>query len=148
MNRHEDLDYFLGNGNIWPPTVEATPSHPFMKALRSVLLRLPEEVYYQITNHLQFIVEDQKCRAFSVPFRRIYPCVAGSAESIKLKLDIIVVFKKCFSLSHDALIGLLAHEIAHFFVDESDHFRNESETDNLAASWGFGEELAKKDAEE
>jgi hypothetical protein len=137
MSRQEDVDYFLTTGHVWPCTVEAKPNHPFMKALRAVLLRLPEEVS---VSYLQFIVEEHEPFAFNVPFERVYP---GNCTNPKLRLDTVVIYERCFRLSHEALMALIAHEIAHSVVEKSNHWENEDAADKLVVSWGFGKELAK-----
>ncbi len=140
MSRQEDVDRFLTSGHIWSPTVEATPNHPFVKALRAVLLRLPEEVFCEIEYCVQFIVEAHEAFAFNVPFEREY---LGEGENPKFRLDTIVVYERSFRLSHEAFVALLAHEIAHSVVQKGNHSENEDAADKIVISWGFGKELAK-----
>lgn len=140
MSRQEEVDYFLSSGHVWPPTVEAAPNHPFMKALRDVLLRLPEEVFCEIEDCVQFIVEAHEVLAFSVPFQKIYP---GNCTNPKFRLDTVVIYQRCFRFSHEVLVAVLAHEIAHSVVEMSNHSENEAAADKLVVSWGFGKELAK-----
>ena len=140
MSRQEEVDYFLSVGHVWPPTVEVNPNHPFMKALRAVLLRLPEEVFCEIEHSVQFIVEAHEAFAFSVPFEQVYP---GKVKNPKLRLDTVVVYERCFRLSHEAFVVLLAHEIAHSVVKKRNHSENEDAADKIVISWGFGKELAK-----
>lgn len=140
MSRQEDVELFLSSGHIWPPTVEAKPSHPFIKALKEVLLRLPDEVFDVIEYTLQFIVQDDDSLAMNVPFEKVYP---GDCTNPKFRLDTIVVYERSFKLSHEALVGLLAHEIAHSVVERPDHFENEKATDEMVVSWGFEKELGE-----
>jgi len=140
MSRQEEIDSFLRAGHVWPYTVEAKPSHPFMKTLRAVLLRLPEEVFCEIEHSVQFIVEAHEAFAFSVPFETAYP---GNVRNPRFRLDTIVVYERCFHLSLEAFMGLLAHEIAHSVVKKNNHFENEDAADKIVISWGFGEELAR-----
>jgi len=42
------------------------PNHPFIKALREMLLRLPDSVYDEIESRVQFIVEAHEAFAFNV----------------------------------------------------------------------------------
>ncbi len=127
-------------GHVWPFTVEVNPNHPFMKALRAVLLRLPEKVFCEIEQNVQFIVEADKVFAFSVPFEQVYP---GEVKNPKLRLDTVVVYERCFRFSQEAFVALLAHEIAHSVVEKRKHFENEDAADEIVISWGFGKELAK-----
>jgi predicted SprT family Zn-dependent metalloprotease len=52
-----------------------------------------------------------------------------------------VIFHAALECSHKALVGLIAHEIAHGFVTQSDSRTDEKETDLQAIRWGFAEEL-------
>ena len=137
MSRQEEVDYFLSSGHVWPCTVEAAPNHPFMKALRAVLLRLPEEVS---VSFIQFIVEAPEALAFNVPFEQVYP---GNCTNPKFRLNTIVIYERCFRLSHEAFVALLAHEIAHSVLEKRNHSENEDAADKIVISWGFGKELAE-----
>ena len=137
MSRQEEVDDFLSCGHIWPPTVEAAPNHPFIKALRAVLLRLPEEVP---VSFIQFIVEAHEALAFNVLFERVYQ---GNCTNPKFRLDTIVIYQRSFGLSHEALVALIAHEIAHSVVQKNKHRENEDAADELVISWGFSKELAE-----
>ena len=46
---------------------------PFMKALKEVLCRLPEEVFCMVESSIQFIIQIPKIHAYSVPFEITYP---------------------------------------------------------------------------
>jgi hypothetical protein len=140
MSRQEEVDYFLSSGHVWPCTVEMKPNHPFMKALKEVLLRLPEKVFCEIEHCVQFITEAHEAFAFNVPFERVLP---GNVKNPRLHLDTIVVYERCFRLSHEAFVALLAHEIAHSVVEKRNHSENEDTADKIVISWGFGKELAE-----
>ena len=140
MTREEDISYdFIGNDRIWPPYIPSNPSHPFMKALIEVLKRLPEDDYAQVAAQVTFVVEDLKFTAFNVPFERFYP---PTHNELQVRFDTIVIFHPALDYPHKALMGLIAHEIAHSFVDNKlDYKTNEQETDLQARQWGFGIEL-------
>jgi len=144
MSRQEDVDYFLTCWHVWPCTVEANPSHPFMKALKAVLIRLPEEVFCEIELRTQFIVEAHEAFAFCVPYEKIYP---GKCENPRFRLETIVIYERCFALSDEAFVALLAHEIAHSIVQKNNHVENENAADETIISWGFKKELVKLDKE-
>jgi len=55
--------------------------------------------------------------------------------------DTIVFFRKCLDFAQEAMIGLIAHEIAHSFVRGRDNPEDETFADDKARQWGFGEEL-------
>ena len=140
MSRQEEVEYFLTSGHIWPPTVEANPKHPFIKALKAVLLRLPEEVFSDVEWSVQFIVESHKALAFNVPFEMSYP---GEVMDPKFRLDTIVIYEECFNLSHEAFMALIAHEIAHTIVSKRNHSENEAAANEAIISWGFDKEYTK-----
>jgi SprT-like family len=54
-------------------------------------------------------------------------------------------------LSDEAATGVIAHELAHAWLNEhegpEDSRRREQQADDLARNWGFGEELAALDRE-
>jgi len=140
MSRQEEVDYFLSSGHVWPCTIEMTRNHPFTKALKEVLLRLPKEVFYDVEPYVQFIVEAHEAFAFNVPFERVWQ---GNVKNPRLRLDTIVVYERSFRLSHEALVALLAHEIAHSVIKKKNHSENEDAADKAVISWGFGKELVK-----
>ena len=134
--REDNVNSYLSVDHIWPPTVQANPSHPIVKAIKEVLLRLPEDEFYEVESYVQVIIEDQESLAFNVSFNRPIE-----------RLDTIVIYERSFKMSHKALVGLLAHELAHTFVDEKEHFKNEAAVNELARSWGFTEEIKILDRE-
>jgi len=146
MSREEDIAYdFLESDRIWPQTVSFNHRHPFMKALINVLECLPGDVYDTVSSILSFVVEDNNFTALNVPFSRFYP---SPPKGLKVRIDTIVVFHPALEYPHDALVGLLAHEIAHSFVDLADHVSNEEATDTMVEKWGFGKQLKALRAEQ
>jgi hypothetical protein len=57
--------------------------------------------------------------------------------------DQIVFFHLCWLLSLEALIGLVAQEIAHCFSRSRDSSEVEKKGNALAGDWGFGRELGQ-----
>lgn len=139
MNRREDIECsFVGNDRIWPPHIGADLNHPFMKALLEVLDRLPDEAYNITEDQVSFVVEDLQILACNAPFERDYP---PNSSSIKVRYDTIVIFHKVLSFSHSAIVGLLAHEIAHSFVSGNEYKTDEMIVDKQIRNWGFDREL-------
>jgi len=123
---------YLSGGHIWPPTVEATHHHPFMKALIEVLSRLPEKVFCQVEGHVQFIFDTPEYGAVNVLFEKTY-----LGTNLRLRLDTIVVYHRSVSFGHEQLVNIIAHEIAHSVVQKEDHHDNEHAADEAIVSWGF-----------
>lgn len=147
MSRIEDIEYYLESDRIWPPTVWADRCHPFIIALREILERLPGDVFEELDN-LQFIVESKDMLGVSVPFERRIPIITDRLKEIEFKLDTIVIFEKSFQYSSKALVGLLVHEIAHCFGEgRGNHQEEEKRADEIAISWGFGNEIQQLELE-
>ncbi|MFC1554905.1 hypothetical protein ACFL7D_09740 [candidate division KSB1 bacterium] len=135
MTRMEDIIYdFLESDRIWPPGIVSTK---FEKALIEVLKRLTDDVYDIVSERVLFVIEDPRIAAVNVPFKRIFP---NCTNKIELRFDTIVVFHQALAYSNTALVGLLAHELAHSFVRGRDYKTDEEETDKMVISWGFAKE--------
>ena len=133
MTRLEDIDYdFLANDRIWPPGI--APNH-FVKALVEVLKRLSDDAYDTVSERVSFVIEDPRILAVNVPFKRIYPACPSEFE---IRFDTIVIFHQALEYPRSALVGLLAHELAHSFVSNGqDYEADEAETSSLVIDWGF-----------
>ena len=143
----EDIERsFLESDRVWPVGLTTDQSHPFVSALVEVLKRLSDKDYDKVELRIGFVVESYQMRAVNVPFRQIVPPATQAA--CEVRYDTIIVFASSLRLPHPALVGLLAHEIAHSCVEKDDHHDNEAAADQLATSWGFGQELqALEDAD-
>lgn len=145
MSREEDIAYdFLENDRIWPPNIAPNRGHPFIKALVEVLMRLPDHIYEEVSEVVCFVIEAPEFRAMNVPFRRVYQPFSSALE---VRFDTIVIFHQALAYPHDALIGLLAHEIAHSIVSLPEHKENEQAAADLVVQWGFSKELEASEAE-
>ena len=135
----EILTGFLLNDRIWPPYITNNWSHPFIKALITVLKTLPDSAFDHIESTVVSIILDD-CRAFAVnaPYQFLLPPIK---ESIKLSKETIVFFPQCLALSQKALVGLIAHELAHSFENQKDYKTDEDAVDALARRWGFTDEI-------
>lgn len=139
MSRSDDISHeFLENDRIWPFFVPHNREHPFVKALIEVLRHLPDDAYDAVSEFVSFVVEDPQISAVNVPFRRKFPACGAPPE---FRLDTVVIFHEPLLYPMDALVGLLAHELAHSFVDRRDYDADEAAADALVLQWGFGEEL-------
>lgn len=141
MNRQEKISYsFLESDRIWPPVLALKFSGPFIEALIEVLKRLPDDAYDVVEDYVCFVVEDPQCLAINVPFRRDFS--SSKNQKIKCRLDTIVLFERAFQYSHNALVGLIAHELAHSLQSQQEEYvADELATDELAIRWGFDKEL-------
>lgn len=144
-NEEEISAAFLENDRIWPPSIGAQRNHPFITALIEVLKRLPEDVYDVVEGVASFVVADPHIAAVNVPFERVYP---PAPKGIKLRFDSIVFFESALSFPRKALLGLIAHELAHSLQSIPDYEADEREADALVVHWGFRDELqALRDAQ-
>ena len=142
MIQRETIQYdFFENDKIWPPGLAPAS---FTKALMEVLSRLPDDDYYEVSSDICFVVEHPDISALNVPFNRDYP---PSKNGIKVRIDTVVIFHPCLEYPHAALVGLLAHEIAHSFVSGKDYGADEEVADDQVRKWGFADELQALDAE-
>ncbi len=103
-----------------------------------LLERLPDDAYNVVANQTSFIVETPQFLAINVPFERSYPPLKSV---LRVRLDTMVIFHVALDYPHKALVGLIAHELAHSFVTQSDYRTDEKETNLQALRWGFAEEL-------
>jgi hypothetical protein len=134
--RYGDIQYMLGRDRIWPPRVSAW-SHKFRAALREVLSRLPQKMFDKVENEVGFVLEEPSTKMLAVNAYHP-PLVDPTAESGTFT---IVIFRSCMDLAQEALIGLIAHEIAHSFVCGKNYREDEKLVDDKAREWGFGPEL-------
>jgi hypothetical protein len=150
QERREEISYdFFESDRIWPPTITSNSSHPFNKAFQDVLIRLPEQDYNKIVSHMRFVVEDPRILAINVPFNhRVSLKLLESSktqlslpETLDIRVDTIVFFHSAMEFSHKALVGLIAHEIAHSFVNKPDYRSDEQAADAQSRKWGFQEEM-------
>lgn len=139
MSRQEDIaSGFIENDRIWPPFVASQRGHPFVIALIAVLERLPEDVYDVVDAIVSFVVADPQIAAVNVPFERIYP---PAPKGIKVRFDTLIFFESALSFPQKALMGLIAHELAHSLQSMPDYEADERGADALVVRWGFEEEL-------
>ncbi len=132
--RYEGIQCMVESDQIWPLT-SSPARQKFNAAFREMLSRLPEEVFYQV-DEIGFILEDPALDylAANVP-------APGSGDGGKLGIDTIVFFRACLNFAPEAMIGLIAHEIAHSFVRGRDNREDEAFAEDKAREWGFGDEL-------
>jgi hypothetical protein len=102
--------------SIWPP-VQSPARKKFNAAFREVLSRLPEEVFDQVQSEIVFVLEDPTVEYFAANV----PAPPSGDVGGKLGMDTIVVFHTCLNFAREAMIGLIAHEIAHSFVGGTDN---------------------------
>lgn len=136
--RYGNIMNYLGNDRIWLPIPQAQAK--IIPCLCEVLARLPDDDFYTVDDKVFIIVQEDDVLAWNVPLNR-----ASSNE-----ICTVIFFKSCTKLSATALIGLIAHELAHTFVDRAgaDYKSDEDATNAKAQSWGFAFELDCLDTEQ
>lgn len=138
--REQDCRLFLESDRIWPPSVRSVNRTRFERALLAVLRKLPDDVFSIVDDGVSFVVDEGACRAINVPFSKTLP-LKNYTGTIAWRIDQIVIFNTAFQLSDEALVALVAHEIAHSVEKLSDHQENENAADALVVEWGFAREL-------
>lgn len=137
--RKEDISYFIQQDRIWPPTSHVyLPNNPFMKALHEVLERLPEDVFDEVLDKVYFVVDFEGLLGINAPI--VVTCPPKS-EPYNIKVSNIIIFNQALKLSHESLVGLLAHEIAHSFSEGLGYSGDEKFADHAAKEWGFATEI-------
>ncbi|MCL4558121.1 MAG: hypothetical protein M1491_05755 [Deltaproteobacteria bacterium] len=141
--RTDAIAYYLEAERIYPPGIPF--DHPFIKALKEVLERLPDDIYYIVEDKIWFTVEDiETMYGINVPFKQT--CLP-SEERIEIDIVNIIIFSECLRLEHKAIVGVISHEIAHTIVGyPKDPLSVERLTDELAIKWGFKAEIDAKEA--
>jgi hypothetical protein len=138
QTRQDNISYFLQGDRIWPPNwVFAGCGDRFRKALVDVFWRLDEDAYYE-AEELWFVLDTGEFLALNVPRDIIVP-VSPSPHT--RSYDTVFITSRAWHLCDEALVGLLAHEIAHSLVKRQQHAENEEAADDLVRKWGFGPEL-------
>jgi hypothetical protein len=134
--RYEDIMYMVERDGIWPPTVSPERDR-FCAALCEVLSRLPQETFDKVEDEVRFVLDDPSLKMLAVNA----PAPPSSDLSGKSGIDTIVFFRACMDLAPKALIGLIAHEIAHTSIHGKDYRKDEILVNERARKWGFGPEL-------
>jgi hypothetical protein len=137
IGRHGEIMNMLERDGIWPPTVSLERNR-FCEALREVLSRLPQEAFDKVDDKVRFLLDDPSLKMLAVNA----PPPPCSDLSGRLGIDTIIFFRICMDLAPKALVGLIAHEIAHSFVCGKDYLEDEVLAKKQAPKWGFGPELA------
>jgi len=135
MDRYEDIIRMVEGGRIWPPVASSWRSK-FDAALSEVLSRLPQETFNQVESEIGFILEDP---SGAILAENVPAPLAPDAK--KLGIDTVVFFRACLNFAPDALVGLIAHEIAHSFARGRNYQEDEAMVVARAREWGFGREL-------
>jgi len=142
IGRYGEIRNMLERDGIWPPTVSPERDR-FCEALREVLSRLPQEAFDKVDDKVRFLLDDPSLKMLAVNA----PPPPSSDLSGRLGIDTIVFFRLCLDLTPKALIGLIAHEIAHSFVCGKDYLEDKILAEKQAPKWGFGPELACLESE-
>jgi hypothetical protein len=138
--RDEDILNFMQSDRIWPALLNTPSRKRFNTALVTVLHRLPDDAFDQVYDDVWFVVQEPTYRALNVPYSRILP---ASQYEREFKIHQVVIFNTTFDLSDEAIVGIIAHELAHSIVEYPDHFQNESAADGLVKTWGFERQLGE-----
>jgi hypothetical protein len=135
--RYGEIKCMVESDRIWPPVPSSPARRKFNEAFREVLSRLPEEVFDQVQSEIGFVLEDPTVEFFATNV----PAPPSGDVGGKLGIDTIVFFHTCLNFAREAMIGLIAHEIAHSFVRGRDNREDEALVNDKAREWGFGDEL-------
>ena len=137
VGRYGAIIYMLKRDGIWPPT-KSPENDRFRVTLCEVLCRIPQKAFDKVEGEVRFLLDDPSLKMFAVN--------AHAPPSRDLSgrpgIDTIVFFRTCMDLAAKALLGLIAHRIAHSFVCGKDYSEDEVLAENKAREWGFGPELA------
>ena len=136
---------FVESEKIWPPGCYARGL--FIPPLREVLMRLPEQVFEFFEEHISFVLDCPKVKAWAMNVPNLmyngigYTDDRSEAASTPSTPASIVFMRSAWELPHAAMVGLIAHELAHSFVNGSDYSEDEALANEMARSWGFAEKL-------
>jgi hypothetical protein len=136
IGRYAEVMCMLERDGIWPPPM-SPQRHKFCAALREALCRLPQKAFDEVDNQVRFLLDDPSLQMFAVNA----PAPPSADLSGRPGIDTIIFFRTCMDLSLKALVGLIAHEIAHSFVCCKDYAEDEILAENKTRAWGFGAEL-------
>src|SRR5258708_17112669 len=133
LSRWDEFETFWNN-KVFPSCNEPV----LHAALLDFMARVSDEVMEVINSKIWIVYLSSKFRALNVPIHEI---IRPHKEALRFEKDVLVFSDHFGRLSPKAGIGLIAHEVAHSFVEKSDHFENEAAADDLVKSLGFAEEL-------
>jgi hypothetical protein len=97
------------------------------------------------TNELVIVIQTPEVIALNVLLPLLL--IPGIKKRITPIKYVVVLFECCFRFSSSARVGLIAHELAHSFVNGADYKADEAAADGLVVKWGFSAELAQKEVE-
>jgi hypothetical protein len=109
------------------------------RALTEVLCRLPDEAADFILCNSDIVVIDGSS---SAAWSRRLDCPAYN-EPHERRVHIVVLRKRLRDMPYKAVVGEVAHELAHVFAghDVKSDESCQEEADRLARDWGFGDEI-------
>ncbi|OGV70401.1 MAG: hypothetical protein A2283_19005 [Lentisphaerae bacterium RIFOXYA12_FULL_48_11] len=140
MSREEDICLYMQSDKVWPGPLNTPTQKRFDRALTEVLRRLPDDIFDTIETDVTFVVQEPTYWAINVPYSHTVP---PRKTHFTFKIDQVIIFSTAFELSDIALVGLIAHEIAHSIEERRDHSDNEVAADERVRAWGFEKELAE-----
>ncbi|NDK16029.1 MAG: hypothetical protein GW911_28700 [Armatimonadetes bacterium] len=138
--RLDAVRFLLESERCYPVGAERLEG-PLAEAARSALCRLPGEVFEHVETEMYFVAVGDESLA-----EHVNVClVVGRSEKLQRRLlSVVVVAPVWREMPQRALVGLLAHEIAHGCIEGRLRLalEHEKQAEELAAEWGFGVELA------
>ena len=132
-SRYEDIqNYLMGE---WALCGTGSVRKRYELPMREFLVRLPEEAFHVLIDETNFYFEDPTLQAVGVNVRN--RCIREPSSGKEFECFTIIIFKAAYYFDDEAIIGLIAHEFAHSFVDDPDHSENERLTNLKLAEWGY-----------
>ena len=128
------IKYYLESESVYTPSLKV--NEPFYSVIEEVLKRLPDEIFYIVEKKIMFRIESSPKCTIRYHFKKSIP---QNFNIFPHKIDIytIILLPPCLKLSREALIGVIANEIAHSVL--ADYLGSE---DDLTEAWGFSAEIA------
>jgi hypothetical protein len=136
MGRYGEVMFLMERDGVWPTTVSTERSR-FCAALREVLCRLPQEAFDKVEEDVRFLFDDPSLKMLAVNA----PPPPSQEFNGRKAIDTIVFFRASMRLTPEALIGLIAQQIAHSFVCGKNCREDGILAETKAREWKFGAEL-------
>ncbi len=136
--RLEDIDdYLLYSEHIQP---DLEKKEPFYKALRKLLLKLPDLTFMYIKDEVWFVIENKPTLGFAFYNEKI--CYGLKLLTKKVRICTIVLFHDYSELSQQALIVLIVDNLAYYF---STHHKTvetfKKSKAEIIDEWGLSKEV-------
>ena len=137
LERYEEIERLQVEKKFWPRNVPLPAT--YVGAVKEVLARLPEDIFARVGQEVRFAFEHPDFLSMNIPFTDLLP---RRTQGGGVAREMIVFSHHCFSLSRDALVGLVAREIAQSLDGIKPGRENGATAGRRLRSWGFARELS------